>query len=137
MTDAANMKAYVDPRPQSKIGMVRIALMILLEQHLRDQAIPTSVRFLFYELIARRIVAKSGERPDKIVSEAVTDLREHGQYRGSGSSTRLVRSRTSPARQPLPKTGSSSLAPPASIPGTASRRSSSPNPVRWPACCVT
>lgn len=87
MTDAANMKAYVDPRPQSKIGMVRIALMILLEQHLRDQAIPTSVRFLFYELIARRIVAKSGERPDKIVSEALTDLREHGQYRGSGSST--------------------------------------------------
>jgi hypothetical protein len=78
MTDAAAMKAYVDPRPRSKIGQVRVALMILLEQHLRDQAVPTSVRFLFYELVARRIVAKSGEHPDKIVSEALTDLRERG-----------------------------------------------------------
>jgi hypothetical protein len=67
--------SYVDLRPQSKIGQVRIALMLLLEQHLRDQAIPTSVRFLFYELVARRIVAKTGERPDKIVSRALTWLR--------------------------------------------------------------
>jgi hypothetical protein len=73
------MKGYVDPRPQSKIGQVRIALMALLDQHLRDEAIPTSVRFLFYELVARRIVAKSGERPDKIVSQALTWLRERGQ----------------------------------------------------------
>jgi hypothetical protein len=73
------MSGYVDPRPNSKIGRVRIALMILLDEHLRAQAIPTSVRFLFYELVARRIVAKSGERPDKIVSQALTWLREHGQ----------------------------------------------------------
>jgi hypothetical protein len=70
--------SYVDPRPDTKIGKVRIALMLLLDQHLRDLAIPTSVRFLFYELVARRIIAKSGERPDKIVSQALTDLREHG-----------------------------------------------------------
>ncbi|MFZ0148105.1 MAG: hypothetical protein WAM72_07115, partial [Xanthobacteraceae bacterium] len=71
--------SYVDPRPRSKIGQVRIALMILLDEHLRDQAIPTSVRFLFYELVARRIVAKSaeGKRTDQIVSEALTWLREH------------------------------------------------------------
>jgi hypothetical protein len=70
--------SYVDPRPDTKIGKVRIALMLLLDQHLRDLAIPTSVRFLFYELVARRIIAKSGERPDKIVSQALTDLRQHG-----------------------------------------------------------
>jgi hypothetical protein len=73
------MKSYVDPRPDSKIGQVRIALMLLLDEHLRDQAIPTSVRFLFYELVARRIVAKSGERPDKIVSQTLTWLRDKGQ----------------------------------------------------------
>jgi hypothetical protein len=34
------------------------------------------VRFLFYELIARSVISKEGDRPDKIVSEALTDLRE-------------------------------------------------------------
>jgi hypothetical protein len=36
------------------------------------------VRFLFYELVMQRIIAKGGKRPDKIVSEALTDLRENG-----------------------------------------------------------
>jgi phage/plasmid primase-like uncharacterized protein len=36
------------------------------------------VRFLFYELVSRRVISKSGERPDKIVSAALTDLRESG-----------------------------------------------------------
>jgi hypothetical protein len=40
--------------------------------------LPTSVRFLFYELVARRIISKSGERPDQIVRQALTDLRERG-----------------------------------------------------------
>jgi hypothetical protein len=54
--------------------------MLLLDQHLRDLAIPTSVRFLFYELVARRIIAKSGERPDKIVTlvEHPESASEHG-----------------------------------------------------------
>jgi hypothetical protein len=68
--------AYRDPRPNSKIGRVRMALMTLLNEHQRDGALPTSVRFLFYELIARSIIRKSGKRPDKIVSAALTDLRE-------------------------------------------------------------
>ena len=57
------MTAYSDPRPDSKIGKVRTALIHLLDQHRRDGALPTSVRFLFYELVMRRIVAKEGERP--------------------------------------------------------------------------
>jgi hypothetical protein len=69
---------YIDPRPASKIGRLRTALMYLMEEHRLDDALPTSVRFLFYELVTRRIIAKEGERPDKIVSEALTDLRERG-----------------------------------------------------------
>jgi hypothetical protein len=70
--------AYQDPRPESKQGRVRIALMRLLEQHGQDDALPTSVRFLFYELVMQRVIAKGGIRPDKIVSAALTDLREDG-----------------------------------------------------------
>lgn len=39
------------------------------------------MRFLFYELVARSIIAKGGDRPDKIVSAALTDLRERGLVR--------------------------------------------------------
>ena len=52
-----------------------------MEEHRSDGALPTSVRFLFYELVARSIIAKEGDRPDKIVSEALTDLRERGLVR--------------------------------------------------------
>lgn len=69
---------YTDPRPNSKIGRLRTELMYLLDGHRRDDALPTSVRFLFYELVARSIISKEGDRPDKIVSEALTDLRERG-----------------------------------------------------------
>jgi hypothetical protein len=69
---------YLDPRPDSKIGKVRTKLMYLMDEHRRDGALPTSVRFLFYELVSQRIIAKEGERPDKIVSAALTDLREGG-----------------------------------------------------------
>jgi hypothetical protein len=69
---------YSDPRPTSKIGRLRTALMNLMDEHRRDGALPTSVRFLFYELVARGIISKEGDRPDKIVSEALTDLRERG-----------------------------------------------------------
>jgi hypothetical protein len=69
---------YSDPRPESKIGKVRIALMCLIEQHRHDGALPTSVRFLFYELVMQRVITKEGNRPDKVVSQALTDLREDG-----------------------------------------------------------
>ena len=69
---------YRDPRPHTKIGQVRTALMYLLDQRRRDGALPTSVRFLFYELVMQRTISKSGDRPDKIVSAALIDLRERG-----------------------------------------------------------
>jgi hypothetical protein len=71
-------KTYIGPRPESKIGCLRTALKYLMDEHGRDDALPTSVRFLFYELVARRVIAKSGDRPDKIVSAALTDLRKRG-----------------------------------------------------------
>jgi hypothetical protein len=72
---------YSDPRPESKIGRLRTALIHLVDEHRRDGALPTSVRFLFYELVARSIISKEGDRLDKIVSEALTDLRERGFVR--------------------------------------------------------
>jgi hypothetical protein len=81
MTDAATrprLTRYADPRPGSKLGRVRAAVMDLIGVHRRDDALPTSVRFLFYELVTKRIISKEGDRPDKIVSMALTDLRERG-----------------------------------------------------------
>jgi hypothetical protein len=70
---------YSDPRPNSKRGKVRVALMRLISEHDRDGALPTSVRFLFYELVMRRVISKSGgDRPDAVVSGALMDLREAG-----------------------------------------------------------
>jgi hypothetical protein len=78
VNESRPLNEYSDPRPDSKIGRVRTALIYLLDQHRRDGALPTSVRFLFYELVMQRIIAKEGDRPDKIVSAALTDLREDG-----------------------------------------------------------
>jgi hypothetical protein len=72
------MTSYVDPRPGTARGKVRIALMVLLEAHRVANMLPTSVRFLFYELVAKSLISKSGNRPDQIVSKALTDLRERG-----------------------------------------------------------
>ena len=66
----------------SKIGRLRAALLELLTEHERDGALPTSARFLFYELVQRKILSKerstSGRRPDQDMSDALTDLRENG-----------------------------------------------------------
>jgi hypothetical protein len=70
---------YQDPRPDSKLGRVRIALMRLLAEHRRDGALPTSVRFLFYELVMQGVISKAGKRPDAIASGALMDLREAGE----------------------------------------------------------
>src|SRR5438874_682616 len=66
----------------SKIAAVRQALVDLLREHERDHALPTNARFLYYELIARKVVSKEktgARRPDQIVNDALTDLRESGQ----------------------------------------------------------
>jgi len=68
--------------PKSKIGVLRTILLALLEEHQRDGMIPTNARFLFYELVQRRQVSKErtgARRPDQIVHDALTDLREDGR----------------------------------------------------------
>ena len=67
----------------SKIGRLRAALLELLAEHERSRALPTSARFLFYELVARGVLSKErkerGRRPDQDMSDALTDLRERGE----------------------------------------------------------
>jgi hypothetical protein len=66
----------------SKIEAIRQALRELLAEHQRDSALPTSARFLFYELVQRGIIAKhpSGKRrPDQDMSDALIDIRESGE----------------------------------------------------------
>jgi hypothetical protein len=67
---------------QSKIGKLRCALLELLAEHQSDGALPTSARFLFYELVQRGVISKErktqGRRPDQNISDALTDLRERG-----------------------------------------------------------
>jgi hypothetical protein len=65
----------------SKIGTLRMRTFELLEEHESDGAIPTSLRFLFYEMVQRRLIAKEktgARRPDQDLSAAVMDLRELG-----------------------------------------------------------
>jgi hypothetical protein len=66
----------------SKISSVRDALIELLHEHEREDALPTSARFLFYELVARSVISKERDgsrRPDQIMTDALTQLREDGQ----------------------------------------------------------
>jgi hypothetical protein len=74
----------------SKIETLRQHLLRLYEQHLAALLIPTSIRFLFYELVALKIVEKQASgvlrpgavgqrRPDQDVIDAITSLRESGQ----------------------------------------------------------
>ena len=71
----------------SKIGTLRTILLALLQEHERDGALPTNARFLFYELVGRGHISKErtartdgkiGRRPDQIVHDALTDIREDG-----------------------------------------------------------
>jgi hypothetical protein len=65
----------------SKAALLREALLALLEEHRRDAALPTSGRFLFYELVARGIISKTPtgkRRADQGMTEALTQLRESG-----------------------------------------------------------
>jgi len=73
----------------SKIGRLRDCLMRLLEEHRSDVMLPTSGRFLYYELVQRKIISKdspppkpgrkSCRRPDQDMNDALIDLRETGQ----------------------------------------------------------
>jgi hypothetical protein len=69
----------------SKIGALRKTVYDLMREHegAGEDALPTSNRFLFYELVQRGVLPKHGDqqgarRPDQILHEALTDLREAG-----------------------------------------------------------
>lgn len=71
----------------TKKGKLQRACLELLREHEADGAIPTSIRFLFYELLDRQIIPKSYRKPDgseakrtpsQDISVAVTALREEG-----------------------------------------------------------
>ena len=67
--------------PGTKVGRLRRACLELIEAHRRTGTLPTSGRFLFYELVAAGTIPKSydGARtPAQDVSDALTDLRESG-----------------------------------------------------------
>jgi hypothetical protein len=66
----------------SKIGALRDLLIGLLLEHERDGALPTSARFLFYELVQRGQLSKErtgARRPDQDMGDALTDIREDGR----------------------------------------------------------
>jgi hypothetical protein len=66
----------------SRLAQLRAALLELLAEHEASGALPTSGRFLFYELESRGIVSKEAtgkRRPDQDMNVALTQLRESGQ----------------------------------------------------------
>jgi hypothetical protein len=66
----------------SKIGALRDLLVALLQEHGRDGALPTSARFLFYELVQRGQLSKTStgaRRPDQDLHDALMDVRENGR----------------------------------------------------------
>src|SRR5262249_28283797 len=68
--------------PESKIATLRAILLSLLEEHERDGALPTSARFLYYELVQRGQLSKErtgARRPDQNLHDALTDIREDGR----------------------------------------------------------
>lgn len=67
--------------PTTKIGRLRSAALRLLRQHEAEGQLPTSGRFLFYELVQLGIVSKQrhgARRPDQDLTEAIFDLRDAG-----------------------------------------------------------
>ena len=66
----------------SKIGTLRDLVFNLLQEHADDGALPTSARFLFYELVQRGQLSKQQtgkRRADQDLHDALTDLREDGR----------------------------------------------------------
>ncbi len=64
--------------PNSKRGRLHRACLNILEAHRDNKALPTSARFIFYELVQAGIVSKhktGARRPDQNVSDALAHLR--------------------------------------------------------------
>jgi hypothetical protein len=65
----------------SNAAKLRDALVAALREHECARALPTSARFLYYELIAREIISKvkkGARRTDQDMINALTTLREKG-----------------------------------------------------------
>lgn len=71
----------------TKAGKLQRVCLELLREHEADGAIPTSIRFLFYELVDRGVIPKlyyhadgteKKRTPSQDLSDAVTVLRENG-----------------------------------------------------------
>jgi hypothetical protein len=66
----------------SKAEELRASVLALLREHERDDALPTSARFLFYELVQRGALSKQqtgARRPDQALHDALMKLREDEQ----------------------------------------------------------
>jgi hypothetical protein len=72
-------------KPGTKAGRLQRACLALLYEHEEQGAIPTSIRFLFYELLDRGVIpkvyrdengAEKKRTPSQDISDAVTVLRE-------------------------------------------------------------
>ena len=66
----------------TKRAILRDALLTLLREHEADGTLPTSNRFLFYELVQRGIISKEktgARRPNQDANDALTSLREDGE----------------------------------------------------------
>jgi len=73
-------------RSGSNTGRLRAAILELWEQHKSVGALPTSSRFLYYELVAQgpegalqKMPQRKDKRQDQHVTVALTKLREHGE----------------------------------------------------------
>jgi hypothetical protein len=69
--------------PGSKAGQLQRACLAVLREHEADGALPTSGRFVYYELVQRGLVDKSrtrrtGRSADQDVADALMRLRECG-----------------------------------------------------------
>jgi hypothetical protein len=68
-------------RPGGKAARLREALLGLLAEHEAAGELPTSGRFLFYELVQRGVISKEktgARRPDQDMNDVLTRLREDG-----------------------------------------------------------
>jgi hypothetical protein len=71
-----------DGNGETKAARLRRVVLDLVQEHYADGSLPTSARFLFYELVQRRVLSKEkngARRPDQDLSVALTRLRESGQ----------------------------------------------------------
>jgi hypothetical protein len=71
---------YHDRAPDSPIGLWRQVAYDLLQEHNRDGMLPTTIRFLYYELVQRSGLppCRKNRAPINDLTQAITDLRKQG-----------------------------------------------------------